>query len=221
MYVYFKSPSLADQITCYVYASSSYVEEGDKYNGTFESSCRFNMHIEAGVWHVHRVYLHDVNNNGRTYYNKDILAAINVTATALTVNVLNASATRAPTPVPPQPPTSTPAPTPAPTLPRTGCVDSSTYKDPAHGDTCSEWVGYICRGHSYSEQLISNCPRACGACTVAPKIKCEDSTTYKDPVHGYGCSGWSGHVCHGYSFSEELLGNCPRACAACTVAPLA
>merc|ERR1719502_287427 len=47
-----------------------------------------------------------------------------------------------------------------------GCVDSSTYKDPAHGDTCSEWVGYVCRGHSYSKQLISNCPRACGACTV-------------------------------------------------------
>merc|ERR1712146_631588 len=113
----------------------------------------------------------------------------------------------------------TPAPTPAPTLPRTGCVDSSTYKDPAYGDTCSDWVGYVCRGHPYSEQLISNCPRACGACTVAAKIACEDSTTYKDPDHGHVCTEWSGYVCYGYSFSEELLGNCPRACAACTVAP--
>ena len=45
------------------------------------------MHIETGAWHVHRVYLRDVNGNTRTYYNEDILAAINVTATALTVNV--------------------------------------------------------------------------------------------------------------------------------------
>merc|ERR1712107_703182 len=46
------------------------------------------MGIEPGAWHVDQVYLYDVNGNRRSYSNNgDILAAINVTATALTVNV--------------------------------------------------------------------------------------------------------------------------------------
>jgi hypothetical protein len=44
---------------------------------------------------------------------------------------------------------------------------------------------------------------------------CKDSTTYKDPTYGDTCAGWVGYGCSGYSFSDGLMENCPKACKKC------
>jgi hypothetical protein len=44
---------------------------------------------------------------------------------------------------------------------------------------------------------------------------CQDSTTYVNPKYNDKCADWAGYKCSGYSFSEELKENCPRACNTC------
>jgi len=113
--------------------------------------------------------------------------------------------------VPPTPATpATPAPTPPPAP--TGCEDSDTFKDPYFGDTCKSWKGFQCTGHSFSDELVKYCPRACKTCTPAAPEGCQDSHDYTDPVYGDSCAQWSRYICTGYSMSAELVAACPLAC---------
>lgn len=41
------------------------------------------------------------------------------------------------------------------------CQDSSSYRDPHWGDSCSAWNNYFCSGFSFTDELERNCPTAC------------------------------------------------------------
>jgi hypothetical protein len=111
----------------------------------------------------------------------------------------------------------------APTTSAPACQDSAKYRDPKFGDGCPGWVGFSCSDWSFSAELKANCPQACKqpcattttTTTTTTTEKCEDSPTYTDPQWGDDCPGWVGFTCTGYSFSAELVAECPKACRAC------
>eukprot|EP00930_Biecheleria_cincta_P035037 TRINITY_DN24136_c0_g1_i1.p1 TRINITY_DN24136_c0_g1~~TRINITY_DN24136_c0_g1_i1.p1 ORF type:complete len:588 (+),score=93.66 TRINITY_DN24136_c0_g1_i1:38-1801(+) len=72
--------------------------------------------------------------------------------------------TPGPVPSPMSAPTPAPTPAPAPVIAESTCKDSTTYKDPLWGASCSGWKGYRCWWYFFSGDLEANCPEACGKC---------------------------------------------------------
>jgi len=47
---------------------------------------------------------------------------------------------------------------------KSSCQDDPSYTDPAFGDSCSGWAGFVCDGFSFSADLIAACPQSCNVC---------------------------------------------------------
>merc|ERR1719183_1950602 len=118
-----------------------------------------------------------------------------------------------------------------------GCVDSTTYKDRFHHQTCAEWKGFDCTQPGqdgwyshYTDELEKECPlacdvRRCRAPTPPPTphsaATCIDSPTWRDPKFNDTCAEWKG-LCQNMDrkYSDELYRECPVACKVCDPASL-
>lgn len=68
--------------------------------------------------------------------------------------------------------------------------DSKIYKDPS-GDGCTAWVGYVCSGYSFSDELEKECPRAC---QVNQKRCSEEGAIHVLSKPGDGCWSFVGKI---------------------------